>query len=412
MSGYKGHILGLAHNFMQAVARIATAGAFLCLWCSQNAFAVGASYGVAASVESGASACEADSLELFKQTIYFPISTSTIDVAFSSNPFALDSIRHFFAEVDSSRFVDVTIEGSASPEGPELYNKELAKERAQALKDAVDVAQGVPVAMKWGVAANAPRSMWLQSRSASMTVRLLPVKQAVVPQIPGCETAGADTLSVADSAEAGVAVVGTATEVPGIVAAQEVPVAQGRIAVPFFIKTNLLYDAALVPNIGAGICIADRVTVYADWMHAWWNNHPERRYWRVYGGDIDVSWQFGHGKSDNVFSGHRLGVYASMVTYDFQFGRNRTGVIGDKYNYAVGLSYGYSLPVASRLNIDFGIGIGYMWGRYMKHHVIDDHDVWQSTHNRHWVGPTRAEIGLTWLIGRGNVNRKKEGGRK
>ena len=61
--------------------------------------------------------------------------------------------------------------------------------------------------------------------------------------------------------------------------------------------------------------------------------------------------------------------------------------MGDKFNYAAGISYGYSLPVARRLNIDFALGIGYMWGRYMKQRLIDTHDVWQSTHNRRWFDP-------------------------
>ena len=32
------------------------------------------------------------------------------------------------------------------------------------------------------------------------------------------------------------------------------------------------------------------------------------------------------------------------------------GTLWDKGNYAVGVEYGYSLPVARRLNIDFTIG--------------------------------------------------------
>ena len=38
------------------------------------------------------------------------------------------------------------------------------------------------------------------------------------------------------------------------------------------------------------------------------------------------------------------------------------GTLWEKMNYAVGLEYGYSLPVARRLNLDFVIGLGY-WGK-------------------------------------------------
>lgn len=40
---------------------------------------------------------------------------------------------------------------------------------------------------------------------------------------------------------------------------------------------------------------------------------------------------------------------------------------------------------------------------------LDGHYVWQATKNRHWFGPTKAEISLVWLLGRGNSNNKKGG---
>ena len=40
---------------------------------------------------------------------------------------------------------------------------------------------------------------------------------------------------------------------------------------------------------------------------------------------------------------------------------------------------------------------------------LDGHYVWQATKNRHWFGPTKAEISLVWLLGRGNSNNKTGG---
>ena len=167
-----------------------------------------------------------------------------------------------------------------------------------------------------------------------------------------------------------------------------------------FLTTNLLYDALLTPNIGVGVYLGKK-------MYAWWSNRGQRRYWRIYGGDLELRMQLGHGRSGNPLSGHHVGLYFSIVTYDFQFGRSHTGVMGDKFNYAAGISYGYSLPLNRRLSLDFSAGIGYAWGKYMKQRLIDDHDVWLSTHRRRWFGPTRAEVCLTWLLGRGNMNTPK-----
>lgn len=85
------------------------------------------------------------------------------------------------------------------------------------------------------------------------------------------------------------------------------------------------------------------------------------------------------------------------------------GTLWDKMNYIVGAEYGYSLPIARRLNIDFTIGAGYWGGIYHEYKPEADYYLWQSTKERRWIGPTKAEISLVWLIGNGNTNRKFSG---
>ena len=98
-----------------------------------------------------------------------------------------------------------------------------------------------------------------------------------------------------------------------------------------------------------------------------------------------------------------------IVTYDFELGGR--GYLGDKWSYHAGIEYGYAHPIARRLNLEFNIGIGYLGGEYKEYLPIDNHYVWQATKRRHWFGPTKAEISLVWLIGRGNINQGK-GGKK
>ena len=82
-------------------------------------------------------------------------------------------------------------------------------------------------------------------------------------------------------------------------------------------------------------------------------------------------------------------------------------------NYTIGAEYGYSMPVARRLNIDFSLAAGYMGGRYYEYTPLDGHYVWQATKNRKWIGPTKVEVSLVWLLGHGNYNTKtKKGGEK
>ena len=116
-------------------------------------------------------------------------------------------------------------------------------------------------------------------------------------------------------------------------------------------------------------------------------------------------------------TGHHLGIYGQVLTYDFEaggrgyMGGEPGGTLFDRANFAGGVEYGYSLPVARRLNLDFTLGIGYMGGKYYEYKPIDDCYVWQATKQRHYFGPTKLEVSLVWLLGRDNINKGKGGER-
>lgn len=174
---------------------------------------------------------------------------------------------------------------------------------------------------------------------------------------------------------------------------------------PFYmgLRTNMLYDIALVPNIGAEFYVGKGWSIGGNWMYAWWKNDKRHRYWRLYGGELGIRKYFGRRASEKPLTGYHLGLYGLMLTYDFETGGRGCQ---SKCSYGMGIEYGYSLPIGRRLNFDFGIGIGYFGGEYKKYDPIDDHYVWKETRQRHWFGPTKAEISLVWLIGHGNYNEK------
>lgn len=164
--------------------------------------------------------------------------------------------------------------------------------------------------------------------------------------------------------------------------------------------TNMLYDSFFIPNFGLDIDLGKRWTAGIDWHYAWWSNGLFN--WRqTYGGDIHVDRHLSKG-TDNPFDGHRLGLYGQLLTYDFELGFD--GQIAARPNYAIGLEYGYSLPLGSSLHLDLAIGLGYLWGEYMKYipmwneYPEEWHYVWQSTHKTSYFGVTKAEINLVWHI--------------
>lgn len=181
------------------------------------------------------------------------------------------------------------------------------------------------------------------------------------------------------------------------------------------LRTNLLYDAALLPSVGAEVYLGRQWSVAASWTYGWWSKNRAHRYWRAYGGDIAVRWWPGH--SDKPLTGHHVGAYAGIVTYDFEFGGKGYmggqpgGNIWQRCNRMAGLEYGYTLPLSRRLSMDFTIGIGYLGGTVFEYRPQDSHYVWQSTRRLTWVGPTKAEVSLVWLLGGNNINIKKGGNR-
>ena len=180
------------------------------------------------------------------------------------------------------------------------------------------------------------------------------------------------------------------------------------VASYFALKSNLLYDALLIPNLSLEASIGSGWTLGAGGMFAWWSKDAKHRYWRIYGGDLEIRKYFGTLSKSKPLQGHHLGIYGDFLTYDFEFGAKG---YQSKATYAAGIKYGYSHPIANRLNLDFALGIGYLHSNYKTYVPRDGCYVYQETKKRKWLGPTQAEISLVWLLGKGNTNKKK-GGKK
>lgn len=387
--------------------------------------------------------------------IYYKQGYSIIDLNYKDNKNRIGLFADKIADLRRdtlSRIISVSVEGSASPEGPKPLNKKLSLKRATSAvnivsgflpynietkskgadwhelataiegsnylyKDEIlDILKNVP---EWivrnGVVVDGKQrrlkrlkdgKAWkhmLDNEFPELRNATIHVVYAVKPQpLP----------APAPKPEEPVVVPQDTTLTNNNIPAEE-PADVNR-GFSFALRTNALYDAALVPNIGVEFFLNNGWTIGGNWMYGWWDTNKRHRYWRIYGGDIEVRKYLKRNTSDIPYNGHYLGLYAQMLTYDFELGGKGYmggepgGTLWDRINYVVAAEYGYSLPVARRLNIDFGIGVGFMGGRYYEYEPIDGHYVWQATKQRKWFGPTKAEISLKWLIGRGNYNGRKK----
>ena len=394
-------------------------------------------------VASAKAKAEGDTL---RSRIYFPVGVSKIDHSFQGNGVRLEfMIRDIHVRMKQSRLRKVRLSAGASLEGNSALNRRLSDERLQSLSDVFHERLSVPDSIyeyhslgeNWqGLQALVERSdmphrdevlnilintpEWITERGHVVDSRkrqLMNLRGGSVwhymekyffPELRNCSVVECEFEPIASRPEP--------TVVREVVTVRDTLILRDTVCPddelpaprPLYLaaKTNLLYDAALVPNVGLELSLGQGWSVGGNWMYAHWSNDARHRYWQIYGGELEVRRYFGSLAAEKPLQGHHVGLYAQAVTYDFETGGK--GYLSD-FAYGVGLEYGYSLPVAKRLNIDFGIGFGYSGGNYKSYYPDAGCYVYIETKRRRWVGPTRAEVSLVWLLGRGNVNSKKGG---
>ena len=392
--------------------------------------------------------------------IGFRVGSSLLDPKFENNEANLNDVIQFLNEVRNDTTIEltqVTFCGSASPEGGNKLNRNLAKRRCanmeQYVRQRIMLPEDIIKRQEWSDA-------W-QKLAIYVEKSDMPNKKEVLHELletpeytynkygalvdsrkkrlmdmnygrtwnymldkffPSVRNASAILVTIRKKNEPAPEPqpqpVPEEPKQPEPVVQPE-PIVDTKQPAYFAIKTNMLYDALLVPNVGVEFSLGKRWSVAADWMYGWWSRNKSHRYWRVYGGGLTVRKYFGAKAAEKPLQGHHIGINAQMLTYDIEFGGKGYmggkpgGTLWDRMNYTIGAEYGYSMPVARRLNIDFSLAAGYMGGRYYEYTPLDGHYVWQATKNRKWIGPTKVEVSLVWLLGHGNNNTKtKKGGEK
>lgn len=169
------------------------------------------------------------------------------------------------------------------------------------------------------------------------------------------------------------------------------------------VKSNLLYDAAVIPNIGAEIGLWKGFTLSGSYQNIWLRDKAWTRWYRVEGFEFGVNKYFN--KDGHPFRGHHIGIYGQMLTWDITI--NGRGYLAERWAYGGGVSYGYTLSIGRRFNLDFEIGVGYLTGKMHEYIPQDGHRVWQSLKPFNWIGPTKIGVTLQWLIGRDNYNGRR-----
>ena len=184
------------------------------------------------------------------------------------------------------------------------------------------------------------------------------------------------------------------------------------------LKTNLLYDALSLVNYSIEVPIGERFS--ALWYHQfpWWtwgqaDNQYCIRFLSIGG---EGRWwfkpmprpQMGKSVQRDRLMGHFVGVYAESGKWDFEWGRD---ICHQGEHWSVGLSYGYSMPLGRRLNMEFSLSLGYASIAYRGYTPSENYEIlWRDLAKQgrwHYFGPTKVQVSLVVPI---TMQTKRKGG--
>ena len=168
------------------------------------------------------------------------------------------------------------------------------------------------------------------------------------------------------------------------------------------IKTNLINDALLSPNIGVEVGLAPKWTVELtgemnlwkvgshSWKHAF--IQPEARYWFC-----------------QRFAGHFVGVHALGGVYNFGnlglnfkfLGSDFRKLLHERYQgwaAGAGIVYGYAWPVHKHWNIEAALGIGWLYTRFDSYPCDVCGTKLQDNKPHNYFGPTKAAVSVEYIF--------------
>ena len=177
----------------------------------------------------------------------------------------------------------------------------------------------------------------------------------------------------------------------------------------FALKTNLLFDALLMPNIEIEVPIGNRFSISGEWMFPWWVGKNNDMALQILAGTLEGRYWFGDRSKKRKMTGWFAGFYAGGGLYDLQY--KSEGYQGEFF-IAAGLSGGYAHTINKKgnLRMEYSLGIGYLQTNYRHYIGMEDNKylVWQNDGKYSWFGPTKLKVSLVWML---NFNKKKGGGK-
>ena len=406
--------------------------------------------------------CHGQTVDSLTYRIQFGHNSSVVDTARAENAVTLSRFVH---DLDSLRsvpevdIVNITARGCSSWEGSYTSNLYLSRQRARTVINFVKNSFGVDLAMKESydfeseiidlvsesgsdyrdkvlsiLKSNdtkermtlALKSLdsgryweWLNSsvfpaqRRADIVIRYS-VREAVtiapvVSEPPVIEEEPMKTEEPVQALEPeqpeNPAVLAVAAEPANTVMTEPADTIESKSSFLLAIKNNIIYDAALVANLGVEIGFGKHFsvdipvtfspyTISSNYRMRTLSVQPDLRYY------LKEGWR-----------GHFFGIHGNFAYYNVVTPFNTKTRYQDRDGkhplYGGGISYGYSLPFRkdSRWGVEFTIGAGYAYLDYDCFYNVDN-GAWFTKNAKHYFGIDKAGITIYYRIV--DKNRKKK----
>ena len=165
----------------------------------------------------------------------------------------------------------------------------------------------------------------------------------------------------------------------------------------FAVRTNVLYDAFLLPTLGVEWRINSDIGFKLDGSLARWGDEHGKvqKMWLL---NPELRWYLLRNK--RLYAG-LSGCYGKANIYKYMMGSvlsKNTGYQGSFWN--AGLTVGYQLYLSRNFSLDFNLGLGYTRFDYDSFGIIDGVRIYKGKdQSKNLWGPTQAGITLIWTIG-------------
>lgn len=173
------------------------------------------------------------------------------------------------------------------------------------------------------------------------------------------------------------------------------------------IKTNLLHDASLTPNLGLEFGLAPKWTldISAD-VNMWpIKYHDKDRYWERWMVQPEIRYWF-----CNKFQGHFIALHAIGGQFNVgnigflpNFLNNRFKQLKDErwrgWGVGAGFGYGYAWTLGKHWNLEAEIAVGWIYSRYDRIQGKGADKVYLQKDKVHnYVGPTKLALNIEYLF--------------